>query len=391
MNELLQTVTERLAVEDVNGAWRAIQTRAADTQTGHLLAAIAEAAEAKWHPPLPEIAQRAAGSTHSPQALGALGSALVSVGEARLAADLLGRAIALVPGDPHLLAEQVAALELFGDHSAALHAIVHAPATARADTTIAYLHAFHLLVDGRVEAAAAREIPDGPQAAYLRERIATRIARARAIGLGDPRARILSIAGTLPLRVSAEPTSEDPAQTATRIAELGAALRGLGLAPDHVAYLPTSGSAQLAARIAEHLGLSSRLYQGPGALLPLLVVVDLADISTDRAADLRSRDGIVLYAHLARSTREHPIAPDLLGTYAPAVTLEAGSPPSDEPPGLFGYEHDSEGSLPFDGPLPTIPVLPEEPLAMAWASAPPPARPCTPPRDRLWAGLGPAT
>jgi len=412
LNPLLQSVAERLSVDDINGAWRAIQGHAASTPTGPLLASIAEAAEAKWHPPLPEIAQRAAASAQDPQAIGALGSALVSVGEARLAADLLGRAVALDPSDSPLLAERVAALELTGDHAAALLAITQAPSAARASATVAYLHAFHLLLDGRIDQAADVDIPEGPQADFLRERLRARIARARALGLSDPRARIAAIAGTLALHVSPVPVHEGPTQSAARIAELSAALRGLDLRPDRVAYLATPGADRLAARIADHLGLPCELYQGASSDLALLVVVDLADISPDRASDLRSREGLALYAHLASSAREHAIAPDLLGTYAPAVTLGAASragvdraagtdlhgtsapggtdqdasQTGTEPPGLFGSDDDDDDAL-FAEPLPAIPTVADDAFAVTWASAPAPAGPRTLPRDRLWAGL----
>jgi hypothetical protein len=108
---------------------------------------------------------------------------------------------------------------------------------------------------------------------------------------------------------------------------------------------------------------------GPG----LLVVYDLAELLPERAASLRTRDDILLYAHRASPTREFPVAPDLLGMYA--APFEA---PEDDPfaePAPF-----AEGVI-VRSPAP-------EPATFArWRAAGPDAGPCSTPRERLWAGL----
>ena len=369
MVDLMTAVAERLGVEDINGAWRYVEeAAAAGVETALLLDVLSQVAPEKWHAPVPEVAQRAAGAPGSADAIGALASALLRAGASRLAALLYGRAVALRPDDPRLLADQVASWERCGDHEAALRSLRASSALVAGDGMLSYLLAFHLAVAGDLDGAAAVEFADAPEATFLRGRIEGILARGRALGMATARARLATVAGVLAMQVSDELLVEGPRQTAEILTGALGALRAIEARVEAVAFLPTSGSEDLAAVVSELLQVPAERFD-PTVGERLLVIYDLGDVGAERARSLRDRRDLLIYAHVASSRREHALAPDLLGTYAPAIRAAESLPRAQEV---------------------ALVEAAEDPLASRWAvfaSGRGGDAQSLAGRDRLWAGL----
>lgn len=382
-DDLKVIVAERLAADDVNGAWRHVEEAAeAGLETAVLLKALSEAAVEKWHPPVPELAERAAAKPGDPDGIAALASGLLSAGAARMAAALYGRAGVLRPEDPRILGDQVAALERCGDHDGALRLLRARPQLVRGDGVLSYLYAFHLAVSGDLEGASRVDYAHAREASFLRTRMEGIFARGEALGMATPRARLATITGALAMRVSSTGVVEGPAQTAGILAGMAGALRALAAQPRVVVFPGTPWSERLAEVVSARLGAPMEPFEGAGSSATgcrLLVVFDPGDLSSERARSLRERGDLVIYAHVASSGREHELAPDLLGTYAPEVRF--GSPSGDGD-ALFEV---SPG--PFEEDVPACLEVIEDPLAQRWAAIWSGEEGWRGRRDRLWAGL----
>ena len=384
MDDLMSAVAESLAEDDVNGAWRHVQGAAqSDVETARLLVALAEAAVGKWHPHLAGLARRAAFEPCNPDRLASLASALVESGDAPMAAALYGRALALRPEDPRLLADRIAALERSGEHGEALRLLRERPEMVVGDGVLSYLYAFHLALSGDLVGASGVAFDHAPQAAFLRARIDGILARGEALGVATARARLATITGVLAMRVSDEEVVEEPPQTAEILARMRGALQAFEVQPEAVSFLATLGSEPLAGVVSERLGVPMEPFNPSTTRSGLLVIFDLCDVSPERARSLRERRDLVIYAHLASSRREHELAPDLLGTYAQNIRFE--QPPDD---GFSAFDVSPE---PFRQAVPRHPKLIDDPLAARWAAVPPGAGRWRARRDRLWAGFSGAS
>jgi hypothetical protein len=364
---LRETVDALLADGDVNGAWRLARSALVEDPL-RALEAVARVASLKWHDPLPGFACAAlADPTHA--SLFGLGHALVTLGEYDAASAVLRCALAGHPEDGQLILELVSARELAGDHDGAYAVLLQSPPSVTSRPLVQFLLGFHAVLAG-VPTPAIHISGEDETALHLRRRWARMQARAALFPPVDPASRLLVASGCFALRVSRQALSERQAGSALPWNEAAGVIQALRGGIADVMWLEASDSARVAGGLATCLGARAHPFDGsPG----LLVVHDLADVLPERAEQLRNREDVVLYAHRASAVREFPVAPDVLGIYAPASEAPEEDPFA-EPPN----ETDTVHAQP----------LTATPMALGrWCAAGPIAGPCSTPRERLWAGL----
>jgi hypothetical protein len=364
-----------------------------------------------------ELAERCAAASVAigdDTALYELGYQLIEAGLPGIAATVLRRCLALVPGTEAVVTELVAALERdlrYGD----ARAVLEAHPELRAESFLCrYLYAYDAAMSGDLavtRAVGPTLVPRDDGERFMAERIAAIVGRAdRVSGVcpldaTDLRGWHYVITGGVLLHRSAHGYADGMrgryawlqdslARVRTGLERLRDALAAWGISPPCVYAPPGRDHEVLAAAASLVLGVPGTPWPAVGLPAPGLVVVyDLATVpwrDLERLVD--RRPGQILYAHASPWTEDAGVAPDLTtllhqSLVAPwserLVLADAAGPrtrPADDrPPELIASE--VPGTSGLDAAETEHDDLPGLAALIAAAGAPVVGR-----RERLWAG-----
>ncbi|XRQ14041.1 tetratricopeptide repeat protein [Actinomadura welshii] len=319
---------------DIAGLIRHLRFNAEQMELGEIGRLMEGAAARMGFDDMREAAAEMA-ARQEPQELYDFGYACIERGVAFLAIPALRAALAMLPDEPGLLMELVAALERENRHAEAVAALE--PHAAGLDPWPArYLLAYNALLAGdlgRAEREAALlPAPDDDAWAPAHDRLARMIARGRAVRAVSPlhgrdlRGWHFTIGGGVLARISPYGyddgmngrfayTTDSFGSCRWALDRLRLILDAAGLRPTSVGLLPDRSSRILGTAAARLLGLPAEPFD-PGRPDALVVAYDLNDAGLDEAGmrGLHERAaGQVLYEHATCWTDPPPVSADISG------------------------------------------------------------------------------
>lgn len=251
-----------------------------------------------------------------------LGSELIEVDCALLAAEVLVLAHRAEPLDAEILADLVAAFELSGQRRRAIEAMDKARGLVETHPLLSYLRAFNAFFVG--DTKTPRRLLPGLQAhrgsrlRFMTQRIAQMLGRADAVAehpaleISDRRVGHFVLTGGLWLGESLE---EGPSARIIhdRLQRLATVLDAWGLSVPLVFY-PPERSCEILAQVLGHLlGCATKEWLGHQEH-GLITIFNPAALIPEISRAFRSiNEGQPLFIQAVDPGSEHPVAPDLLG------------------------------------------------------------------------------
>lgn len=287
-----------------------------------------------------------ASAIDDPSALFSAGFQLFDVGLGDLAVGPLARAAALMPDEPQVINELALAVEMAGRPDEAARVFrEHGSVLGEESSRALYSHFAAMAGDLETTRQLLPTLDPSSPFGFFADRARGRIERGDALArrgrltAGDLRGWDAAINGTLLLARSEFGADDgmngrfgalwDSADRCSRmLVELRRVLAHVGRIPTRVVFAPDRDSEVLAWAVSSSMGLGAPLDLGApsdGSGPTLVVAFDWSSVDAVVRERFAADRGAVLFAYALDWTRQHPIAPDVVGLEAQAAFPAWGS------------------------------------------------------------------